>query len=87
MCAFYGISDQHVLKMPIKRFWLLSENIDRIEAQRDMRALTVANVAQGEEAARDHRKHLQETVGTLVIGGAERDQEGFEELKSMMFVR
>jgi hypothetical protein len=73
--------------MPIKRFWLMHKNIDRIEAQRDLRALTIANVGQSEEDSRDHRKHLLDTVGTLVIGAPERDQEGFEELKSMMFVR
>lgn len=81
------------MKLPIKTFWLMSANIDRILAQKDMRALTVAVCGQGGEAAKDHRKQLVLEIGSVVktdelsatkaLMNAERDESGFAELKIM----
>lgn len=73
--------------MPIKRFWLMNTQIDRISAQRDLRALTLTNVAQSEESAKNHREHLNREIGTLVVGAPERDEKGFNELHKMMYVQ
>ena len=67
--------------MPVKRFWLLSGNVDRIEAQRAIRTLTVANAAQGDAGA--CRDGLIGEVGTIATGSAERDNEGFADLKKL----
>lgn len=67
--------------MPIKRFWMLSGNVDRIEAQRAMRSLTIANAAQGDPTS--CREHLTGEIGTIYIGVAERDEEGFKGLKRL----
>lgn len=67
--------------MPIKRFWLLSGNVDRIEAQRAIRNLTIANAAQGDPTA--CREHLVSEVGTIYIGVAERDEQGLKGLKEL----
>ncbi len=72
----------------------MSGNIERIEAQKDMRALTIAVCAQGEEAAREHRERLTLVVGDIVrkVGSesvdsdprnAKRDEQGWKELKAM----
>jgi len=77
--------------MTMKRFWLAHECIDRISAQKDMRALTVAAVSQSGEAASDYRRKLIVEIGTLakvseaavIQESAQRDEEGFAALKLM----
>lgn len=79
--SFYSMSDEQVLGMPIKRFWLLNTTIDRIEAQRGVRELTIANAAQSDaQACRDG---LISEVGTIYIGVPERDEEGLKGLKQL----
>lgn len=74
---------------PIKTFWLLNGNIDRISAQGDIRRLTVAACSQGGEAATAHRERLVLEIGTVVklevdpIRDAVRDEAGFAELRNM----
>ena len=82
---FYGLSDRHVLDMPIRRFWLLVKNINRISAERDMRTLTVTTVAaQGnDEARKSYRSQLILEMGTVVKGEDKLDREGWAELKRM----
>ena len=76
--------------MPIKTFWMLNQNVDRLLAQRDMRSLTVAVSGQSSQESFDScRKALILEVGTIVkmeenpIRDAVRDEEGFAELKEM----
>ncbi len=79
--SFYSIPDEKLFEMPIKRFWLLSGNVDRIEAQRAIRNLTVANAAQGDpQGCRDN---LISELGTIYIGVPERDEEGIKGLKQL----
>jgi hypothetical protein len=78
--------------MTMRRFWLFHESVDRISAQKDMRALTIAAVAQQEgPVVSDYRKNLIIEVGNVAKMSAEvvkrqdeqRDVEGFASLKSM----
>lgn len=75
--------------MPIKTFWLMNRNIERIQAQKDMRSLTVAVCGQGGEAAQEFRQRLVVETGTTVklkfdpVRDATRDEEGFSALKEM----
>lgn len=87
------MSYTEVMSLPIKTFWLMSSSVDRIMAQKDIRALTVAVLSQGGDAAKDHRERLVLEVGTVVkqdsdpgrqaMREAVRDEEGFAELKAM----
>lgn len=88
------MSYTEVMSLPIKTFWLMSSSVDRIMAQKDIRALTVAVLSQGgDAAAKDHRERLVLEVGTVVkqdsdpgrqaMREAVRDEEGFAELKAM----
>jgi len=78
-----------LLEVPIKTFWMLSQNIERILAQKDMRALTVAVSGQGSEAAQSHRQNLIKEVGTIAklvvdpMRDAMRDEVGFAQLREM----
>ncbi|MPQ56305.1 hypothetical protein [Duganella sp. FT27W] len=81
-----------VRRLPLKTFWMMHRNIDRIEAKRDMRAMSVAMVAQSTpDTARAFREELVIEAGTIIkLGGptespldAKRDEAGFAELKMM----
>jgi hypothetical protein len=79
-----------VMVMPVRAFWLMNSNIDRIQAQKDMRSLTVAVCGQGGgEAAQSFRQRLVIEAGEVVklkfdpIREAVRDEEGFSALREM----
>ena len=88
------------MDMPIRRFWLFSGNVDRIQAQKDLRALAISASSQDSKAATECRNRLvielgniQETDAPVYHSGEttaqldeERDEAGFNELK-MMFSR
>lgn len=89
---FYDHTYWQVMDLPIKTFWLMNENIDRIQAQKDMRSLTIAFSAQSQAAADQFRQRLIAETGTIVklergTGRAfiheERDEAGFAELKEL----
>lgn len=73
--------------MPLKRFWLMSNNINRLMAEKDMRSLSVAGSAQSSEGFAEYRKQLIVEIGTVLRDDApvssERDTAGFEELRAM----
>lgn len=84
------MSYEEVMGMPIRTFWFMNTNIERIQAQKDMRSLTVAVCGQGGgEAAQEFRQRLVIEAGTAVklrfdpIREAVRDEEGFSALRDM----
>lgn len=78
------------MRMPVRTFWFMNASIDRIQAQKDMRSLTVAVCGQGGgEAAQTHRSRLVVEAGEVVklkfdpVRDAVRDEEGFSALREM----
>lgn len=80
------------MAVPIKSFWMLNAGIDRINAQDDMRSLTVASVSQNGEASQEYREKLVLEVGNIVTVDAQPEVEveegqsnlaGFAELKAL----
>lgn len=74
--------------MPIRTFWLLAQNIERVAAASDLRALSVALAGQGGEQTKEFQERLILEMGALAVEerGVQdevRDEEGFEELKRM----
>lgn len=86
---FYGQSYMQMMDLPIKAFWLMNKNIDRIAARQDMRRLSIAMCAQSSEAANQLRDSLNAESGTVVKMEAEspltavRDERAFAELKGL----
>lgn len=79
-----------VMGVPVRTFWFMNAQIDRIQAQKDMRSLTVAVCGQGGgEAAQSFRERLVIEAGEVVklkfdpIREAVRDEEGFSALREM----
>lgn len=88
--AFYRHTYPEALALPLRTFWLMNTNIDRIQAQADLRSLSVANMAQAQEdSAREFRQRLVVETGTIVKLEADsplhatRDEAGFAELKAL----
>jgi hypothetical protein len=67
---FYGLTDEHILKMPANRFWFLYNTALRIEAQEDLRLLNIAVKTGGMELDADGIKSLvndlSEGVGKVI---------------------
>ena len=86
--AHYGLTDDHLLAMPIKRFWLLSDTIDRLNADKDVRAMQVAVSALSGDSYRAGAERLEKVIGVVIDRDItitfEKDTKGIQELKSML---
>ncbi|AVE44270.1 hypothetical protein MW722_001435 [Acinetobacter baumannii] len=89
---FYSETYQSLLAMPIKTFWLLSNSVERIEAQRDLRHLKIAlagSMGATQEGIENLMESLRKEVGEVIKGdnnpilNTERDEAGFEALRNM----
>lgn len=64
---------------------MFSESIDRMNAEKDMRAIRVASSVLGDEAYAESMKALSDTVGTVAVRiFLEGDSDSTERLKSLM---
>ena len=74
-----------VKALPIKTFWLMSNSVERIMAQKDMRTLTVSTCSQNGEAANECRQQLVLEIGTIAKAEEiqELDSAGLAELKEL----
>lgn len=80
------------MRMPLRTFWLLSNNVERIQAQIDLRTMNL-RLRTGMSATSDSVGQMYEALiaetGEVVKTSvkaqlnAPRDQEGFEKLKAM----
>jgi hypothetical protein len=86
---FYSITHDELLKLPIRVFWLMNFNIDRITAQNDGRSLNVAAVSQSSDGVRQYRERLEIETGTVVkfkfdpVATAVRDEVAIAELRNI----
>ena len=89
MSHFYGLTQTAVMDMPIRRFWLFAGNVDRIMAQKDLRALLIGASVQTSEGGKTHQNRLVIELGTIQTVNdtsqlfEERDEAGFRELMLM----
>lgn len=89
MIHFYGLTQTAVMDMPIRRFWLFAGNVDRIMAQKDLRALIIGASVQNTEASKTHQNRLTIELGDIQKLDdraqlyEERDEAGFKELMLM----
>lgn len=89
---FYTESFQAVQQMPLKTFWFLSNSIDRIQAQKDLRQMSL-NLRTGNNATPESVKEISKVLidETGVIAKIsplsphlhKRDQSAFDELKGL----
>ena len=55
-----------VLDMPIRSFWSFNKNMNRIQADNDLRAMDIALASNSGEFAKELRERLVETLGSPV---------------------
>ncbi len=80
------------MRMPIKRFWLFSESIDRLNSAQDIRAIRVAASVLDKESYTDTMTKLTDSVGEIAAHeidpaanfDAHRDQDATDRLRSLM---
>lgn len=80
-----------MMALPVRTFWFMNATIDRVNAQKDMRSLSVAVCAEGGERATNHRERLVLEIGTIVTitdnpmsaANTARDEAGFADLRAM----
>ena len=61
----------------------MSQCIDRIEAQRALRGISVGLAVQSNEGAKECRGSFMREIGTVVIDKPEFDRTGFEDLRKL----
>lgn len=71
------------MNMPLRRFWFLSDCINRIRAEQDTRALSIALSSQSGEAAREVQNHLTIETGTIYVQEAVRDEDARSKLMAL----
>ncbi len=92
---FYGLSFEEVMALPIKTFWLLEANADRLKAHEDKRQLHIASIsAMDGKRVGEISKILDIEVGQPPIKTkfdpvrtAVRDEAGVANLKALAGVR
>ena len=62
---FYSLSYRDTLQLPIKAFWLMSNNINRISAEEDIRKLSIAASAASEDGFKGANEALRNEMGEV----------------------
>lgn len=81
------MTDEHVMNMPIKRFWLMSDSIDRIQAERDLRHISVITSANSADSIKEKINSLKSRIGKVVISDFGRDERGMQDLKRRLMLK
>lgn len=76
---FYGIGFYETKKLPLKAFWMLQRNIDRLEASSDYRQLQLICSATSSEGVKDVSERLLKTIGKVVIYDEQKRVEHIQE--------
>lgn len=76
----YGMSYWDVLKLPLRTFWSLNRQIDRLRAEDDQRSLRIANASQSAEAAKELAEMLRLELDAPVVIEKKFDAAKFDEL-------
>ncbi len=86
-CRFYGLSDQQVLKMSLRRFWTMYWQVSRIEAEEDIRHLSNIVAANDKESLKERIEHLQTAIGSPIqvprAPKIEADADAFQRLRAL----
>lgn len=73
----YSKSYTETLALPLRVFWMLNRNLDRLRAEEDLRALPIIMAQHGGEAVKELQERLVEQLGTPVLVEKQLDEEKF----------
>ena len=80
---FYGWTWEYIMAVPLRLFWTLVKNKNRIEARdtlRQIKLMAFPNLA--ENSKMEYIGEQESTLGTIAVSD-ERDTEGINKLKSL----
>ena len=77
----YGQGYWEVMDLPIKTFWCLNRQVNRLRAEEDLRALRIGNVSQSGEESVKLRDDLVRELETPAIVEKKFDDAKFQELQ------
>ncbi len=81
---FYSTSYQEALNLPLKTFWMMSNNINRIGAEEDIRRLAVTAAASSDKGFKATQEALQREMGDVFTRPARVEaKEGINTLKEI----
>lgn len=82
---FYGLSYWDVMDTPIRAFWELNRNVDRIAAEEERRRFeTEVTAASGNgETIQKYAESLHNQMGAVIVEKARLDREGLHALKGL----
>ena len=63
----FGIAFDAVMAMPIKRFWFLSNMVERLWAEKDLRQIHLMASVGSEEAFKGTHENLRKEMGTVYV--------------------
>lgn len=81
---FYGSSYKDALDLPLRTFWLMSNNITRLSAEEDLRSLSLSGAATSEKGFKQASEALQVEMGSVFIKPQNVEaKEGIKALKEL----
>ena len=81
---FYGLGYRETLDLPLRTFWLMSSSINRISAENDIRALSIAGAAGSSEGYKGANEALRAEMGPVVKRTEDTEaREGLNKLKGL----
>ena len=84
---FYGMTHAEAMNLRMRTFWFMNSCINRIQAERDMRNLTLTVSANSKEAIREFKQSLEIELGDVMKTSRrmndERDEVGIQKLRAM----
>jgi hypothetical protein len=80
---FYGYKWEEMLSLPLRLFWTMVKNKNRITAAENLRQIQLLGFQNLEEASRkEYIQAQQDTLGQIALSD-ERDEEGVKQLKAL----
>lgn len=82
---FYGMSYWEAMDTPIRAFWELNRNVDRVAAEESARRLEgdLTAGSQSSEAVERYSETLRKQMGSVIVERAEFDRDGLHALKEL----
>jgi hypothetical protein len=83
---FYSMAYGEVMGMPIRAFWVIGRNIDRVSSKERLDALHVATASQSSEGYATLTEELQSQMADTVVGDVvveSLDREGLDFLRNL----
>jgi hypothetical protein len=80
----YSMEYPAVLRLPLRTFWSLNRQVDRLRAEAEQRLLRLHSAAEHPEAVKSLSESLVNSIGTPVLYEKKFDADKFDELRKKL---